>query len=225
MKSSRAAYLTLSIFLCFLLCGCQTHVAPSPLVPDPMIYKASNTGNPVNMNDLARGIRGFYKDGKHQYYADLDFSNIYFKQFPRLHKLLGSSANKVSQLNLSGNFSSSIENTFPEAYSTYANFMQVLYAKDNRITRLDLDSNGIDSQGAIVLASLLQHNNNNIARLNLRDNLIGNAGVYALAEAILSPNCKLNEIDLSANTFNSDARAVMKSAVSKVTSRKIKVKY
>ena len=88
-----------------------------------------------------------------------------------------------------------------------------------------MGSNGIDSQGAIVLANLLQHKNNNITRLNLRDNLIGNAGVYALAEAILNPDCKLQEIDLSENTFNFQARAVMNLAVSKVESRSIKVTY
>ena len=173
----------------------------------PYAFQPQNTGEPINMQKLSATL--YTSKG---YLSEIDFANIYFNQFSDLRQLLGSKKNDVATLNLSGNFSSSVTDTFPQHAFRYVGFMAVLSDKHNKITTLNLDNNSLNSFSAEVLAKLITNKNNKLHTLSLQNNLIGNEGAMALAEAFRSKNCQLKSVNLSRNTFNDDALAILERA-------------
>jgi hypothetical protein len=174
---------------------------PVPTVKPAAPYVPKNTGEAIDMKRLANDLHK-----KNGYVDNINFYNIYFNQFKALRQLLGHEDNHVLLLNLSGNFSSSVDDTFEQYFSQYSYFIQVLGDEKNQIIDLNLDNNNLNNQSAFILSRMLMHANNRITVLRLSNNLIGNEGVLALAQAFENPHCKLKWIDLSQNTFNDRAR-------------------
>ena len=202
MSIARRLKFTGSLLAVLLLCSCGpskyvTHVVPI----SKMIVKPANTGKKQNLNEIRDAI-GLEKN----WVVGVDYSNIRFMQFPQLKSLLTQEKNEVMSLNLSGNFSSSVSDTFALYYPIYKDFIRLLSAPLNNVRVLDLSDNALNSRAVFDLAQQLSSKHNKVAELDLRNNLIGNRGVDALIQALNSPYCKLIFIDLSYNTFDMPAR-------------------
>ena len=209
MSIARRLKYTGSLLVGLILCSCAPTKYVTQVIPmSKMIVKPQNTGKKQDLEKIRQSI-----DLEKNWVVGIDYSDIRFMQFPQLKELLSQEKNEVMSLNLSGNFSSSVKNTFVLYYPVYKDFIHLLSAPRNNIRVLDLSDNYLNSRAVFDLAQQLSSKHNKVMQLDLRNNLIGNKGVDALIRALNSPYCKLTFINLSYNTFDMHARERLNSAV------------
>jgi hypothetical protein len=202
MKVLRCVSVTGCLLGLLLLTSCTPSKYVSQVIPiSTMVVKPENNGQKQDLESIRKMI-----DLEKDWVVGIDYSNIRFTQFPLLRNLLTQETNEISTLNLSGNFSSSVGNTFTEYYPIYRSFINVLSAPKNNIRVLNLSSNFLDSRSVYDLSKQLVNNNNKVVELDLQNNMIGNRGVSALIQALKNPHCKLRLINLSYNTFDNPTR-------------------
>jgi len=75
------------------------------------------------------------------------------------------------------------------------------------LTRFSIWGNGLEDNGALVIAQALKHNAH-LRELHLNNNEIGNKGLIALCDALSCACCALESLDVSGNIGISDEGAI-----------------